>query len=210
MEKKYPICIYGKRWILWAITIIFGGFACFCCIAGPLFWTGVFVAADRRPRHEAGIPLTVAGLVLIPLFMNSLFQLYARYWPLICIYKEGLQIRTIATPLRSDLISDILGITLILIVFVAAWQLITLQMFRTQTFYLPWENLMIRSQSGTLDLIFPLHQNLSDYEEEQLFFSYNQNSFNISVEKAKKAILYYKNPASRESLQSWEKSFSPY
>ena len=81
--NELPRKFYPKTWVTWTMILIFGFLACFSCVAVPLFWLDIAKAANGRPGHEAGIPLTVIGYgFMLPVFIvlaikNDLVRLFA-------------------------------------------------------------------------------------------------------------------------------------
>jgi len=211
--EKYPIRFYGRTWIFWACTLILGHIAVFGCIMGPLFWLDIIKPANGRPGYEAGIPLTIISSLLMPFAINFAFQVYALQWPILKIYKEGLWIRTIGTPIKIDpVLIALFG--LLLHILITLWQFITLQMFQTRTVRLRWEDIDTK-QAGNWDLVIAGRLNEANKDsfdpEDWYYIAYGADSFGMSVAKVKGVVFYFQNnPDSRETLPSWQDTESPF
>lgn len=215
--NEYPTKIYGKTWILWACTLIIGQVACMGCILGPLFWLDILKRADGQPGSFGGIHMTVIGLLLMPVAILFAFQLLARQWPIIKIYKEGLEIREIGTPIQIDPILSIIGIGFIIIILVAIWQLITLQIFRTKTSRLRWDEIpYIMKDTGSFTIAVSSSSETKETFDESghsptVHYSYGPDSFSLPTEKVDEIVRHYRyTPGARESLPGWDDDFSIY
>ena len=197
--------------MLWAQVLVLVPITCLACIMGPLFLCDAIHTADGRPGHEAGIPLTITGLIFVPIAILLVFHLFARQWPIIRIFREGLEIREIGTRVQFDPSLNILGIGFILCAFIALWQLLTLRMFRVRTTRLRWEEIMsIASNRVILEIIgIPIREtsfpNSATMDSPTCIFAYDGNSLGVPPDYAG-AILYdlFHHPEKRNSLQSWE------
>ena len=205
--EKYPIRFYGRTWIFWACTLILGYIAVFGCIMGPLFWLDIIKPANGRPGYEAGIPVTIISSLLMPLAIASAFRVYALQWPILKIYKEGLWIRTIGTPVKVDpVLGALFGI--LLLIPIMLWQLVTVQMFQTRTVRLRWEDIDTK-QTGNWNLVIAGRLNEANENsfdpEDWYYIAYGADSFGMPVAQVREAVFYFQNnPDSRETLPSWQ------
>ena len=210
-KAGYPNHFYGKTWMLWAQVLVLVPITCLACIMGPLFLCDAIHTADGRPGHEAGIPLTITGLILVPITVILVFHLFARQWPIIRIFREGLEIREIGTRVQIDPILNIFGLRLFLFTFVILWQLGTLRLLRVRTTRLRWEEIMsIASDRVILEIIgIPIREtsfpNSATMDSPTCIFAYDGNSLGVPPDYAG-AILYdlFHHPEKRHLLQSWE------
>ena len=207
--KKYPIVFYGRTWMVWAGTLIFGHLVVFGCIMGPLFWLNMIKPANGHPGYEAGIPLTIISLLLLPIAIACAFQVFALQWPILKIYKEGLWIRSIGTRSQSNPALIGTGIDMILILLIILWHLITLQMFRTQIICWRWEDFDLLIKYGTFSIVGWFDQESNGGFEQQVpvphTVFYGGDSFEMSIDIVREAIQYYSgNPDLRENLPSWQ------
>jgi hypothetical protein len=146
--------------------------------------------------------------LFVLLFSACIFQVYARKRPIFKIYREGLWIRSLGTPISVNLFLNTLClfIPIILIVF---WQLITLQVFRVRTVRLHWENVDVMSGEDSLTIIDWFNkENLEDFGKhmsmEHYTVSYGAYSFRIPIDKVNEAVQFFlHNPDSRKMLPSW-------
>ena len=74
---------YGKNWVLTVQLLVFGGMAAFGLALGPLFLLGVMKDAYDEPSPDAGVALTLTGLVLAPIAAVMAYGLRARRRPII-------------------------------------------------------------------------------------------------------------------------------
>ena len=208
MQKK-PIWFYGRMWMVLAGTLIVGHLAVFGCVMGPLFWLDIIKSANGHPGYEAGIPLTIIGLLLMPIAIAFAFQVFALQRPILKICKEGLWIRSIGTRYEIDPVLTILGFDLILIIFIMLWQLMTLQMFRIKVIHWQWDHFDLLPKYGIFSVTGWLDKdNKNDFEQGTpvpYTVSYGADSFSVSIDIVRKTIQFYiHNPDSRETLPSWQ------
>jgi hypothetical protein len=128
----HPTQFYGKTWIYWAQSIIFGGLTLFGLIMGPLFLTGAMKRADGKPAEDAGIGLTAVTLgFMLPVFVVAVFNLRVRRAPLIQIWREGIETRLIGR-------TSIDGVPLVPAMVRIVWGFITMQSFRNRALRTFW------------------------------------------------------------------------
>ena len=195
--------------MVWAGTLIFGHLVVFECIMGPLFLLDIIKPANGHPGYEAGIPLTIVSLLLLPIAIACAFQVFALQWPILKIYKEGLWIRSIGTRPQSNPALIGTGIDMILIILIMLWQLMTLQMFRTQIIRWRWEDFDLLIKYGNFSVVGWLDQENNEHFERKVSVAhtvfYGGDSFGISIDIVRESVQYYfSNPDLRESLPSWQ------
>lgn len=125
------IDFYGKTWVLTVQLLVFGGFAAFGLAFGLLFLAGIMKDAYDEPRPEAGIALTLTGLVLAPIAAVAGYGLLARRLPIIRLCREGLEMRLIGRTSMD-------GVPLLGSLLKWAWAAISLQGFKTQCVRVEW------------------------------------------------------------------------
>ena len=126
---------YGKTWIYWSQSIIFGLFTIFGLIMGPLFLTGTMERADGKPCTEAGIAITAVTLVfMLPAFVLAVFNFRIRQAPLVRICREGIEARLIGR-------TSIDGIPLVPAQVRLLWGFISTQIFRARLLRVLWPDL---------------------------------------------------------------------
>jgi hypothetical protein len=123
---------YGKTWVLTVQLLLFGGMAALSLTLGPLFLLGVMKDAYDEPRPEAGVPLTLIGLVLAPIAAVMGYGLRARRRPIIRLCREGIELRLVGR-------TSVESVPLIGGLVKWAWAAVSLQGFRTQCLRVGWE-----------------------------------------------------------------------
>lgn len=103
-----------------------------CAVLGPLFLFGIMKRADGKPGTEAGIAISVIAVPMILVALLGWFNVYARFKPLLRICNEGLEINIIGA-------SSLDGVPLIPNLFRVAWLVLSLQGFKKQIGWIPWE-----------------------------------------------------------------------
>ena len=164
------------------------------------------------------------GLLSIPTLSVSIFQVYVRQSPILKIYREGIRIREVWTPiqetpfLRVSAYTGGVFLALFFIAFVMLWRFLTLQMFQTRTFYLRWENITDMwaerneryVEAETLITIVGLiEQDHNDSEQDALVehksFSFPTGFFGRPLGIVFEAVDFFGyNPDARETLPSWQ------
>ena len=174
---------------------------------GPLFWLDIIKPANGHPGYEAGIPLTIISLLMMPFAIACSFQVFARQWPILKIQKEGLWVRSIGTHYKVDPALTLTGFDMILIILIMLWQLVTLKMFRTHVIHWRWED---------LDIMLPGNGNFAivgwidsgDSAQNDLkphTVSYGADSFEMSINIVRESVkFFHSNPNLREALPSWQ------
>ena len=207
--KRYPTQFYGRTWIFWAGTLLLGPFAILLCTGMVLFWFDIEQPVDDGAVFEM-VLFGLFGLLFLIMTFISAFQVLARQTPILKIYKEGLWIRTIGTPIRTRM-DFLIALTLL-------WRLVTLQLFQIRTVRLQWENIeAIPAEKGTLTITGWLSKKHDDAfqrgsaSELEPYTSppYEPYSFGVSIDKVREVVLYFwYNPNSRETLSSWQFDFT--
>jgi hypothetical protein len=127
VQRKF----FGKTWIFLVQTVIFGGLSAFSLILGPLFYTGALKDANNKDATDAGIALTIFGILFIPIFSLALFNIISRRRPLIGIYREGIEFNIIGA-------SALNRVPFIPAIIRLAWLIVSLKGFRSQVRRTPW------------------------------------------------------------------------
>ncbi|MCH2131664.1 MAG: hypothetical protein MK179_21195 [Pirellulaceae bacterium] len=123
---------YAKSWYLYVAAVVFTMLALFCSILGPLFLFDIIKRADAKPGTDAGIAISVMAIPMVLAALLSWFHVYARFKPLLRICEEGLEINVIGA-------SSLDGVPLIPHLVRVAWLVLSLQGFRKQICWIPWE-----------------------------------------------------------------------
>ncbi|MFO1002829.1 MAG: hypothetical protein U0936_21065 [Planctomycetaceae bacterium] len=131
----------GKTWIFLVQALVFGGFALVSLTLGPLFLFEIMKDARGQPARDAGVALTVMSIPLLLVFALAVFNIVARRRPLISLYREGLAINMIGS-------SSLDGIPLIPGMLRVAWLILSLEGFRQQMLFAPWQSLKLTHVYG--------------------------------------------------------------
>ena len=190
--KEYPNQFYGRKYDVWG-SILFA----LPIVVGLLLCGEVMKDSDTRDRRDLGIVLLVIGMVVAPIPLVFTYRLYALQWPILKIYREGLEIRIIGTTLPETPAWDVIGITQFSTMLILIWQFITLQMFRTRTVRLRWENI-------TEMLVGKDFFSIAGRADKPVLVSYKKYSFGIPTDAVNEAVQFFLwNADSRETLPSW-------
>ena len=202
--------------MFWLGILCTGPFASLFCLLG---------LQEIARAHEAGIPLLVIGGIFLFVSAACAFQVLARQFSLLRVYREGIEIRTIGTPIQVDPILHILGFGSLVMLLIAFWHFVTLQMFRIRTVRLPWETVVVIPTKRTLaiagwfdkenDNSFEdnpfrgntLEDNSFEQETSSEYYavSYDAHSFGTPIGKAIKTVQFFLFSAdSRVVLPSWQ------
>jgi len=127
---------YAKSWYFYAAAIGCTLLGLFCAILGPLFLFDIVKRADGKPGTEAGVAMSIMAVAMCLFALLGWFNVYARKKPLLRICEEGLEINVIGA-------SSLDGVLLIPNLIRIAWLIVSLQGFREQIGWIPWE--MFRS-----------------------------------------------------------------
>ncbi len=127
---------YAKSWYLYVGAIVFTLFALFCAILGPLFLFEIIQRADGKPGTDGGVALSIMAVPMFLIALLSWFNVVARRKPLLRICEEGVEINVIGA-------SSLDGTPLIPNLVRVAWLILSLQGFKKQIGWIPWE--MFRS-----------------------------------------------------------------
>lgn len=134
---------YGKTWIQWVRVLVFGFFAVFCGVFGPLYLTGVMKDANDEPRPQAGIPLTLMAVAFVPVTALGAYGVWARRRPVIRLCREGLELCLVGRTTLDDL-PAVPGILRLV------WAALSLEGFRTRHVRVPWESLVYVAVEGVV------------------------------------------------------------
>ena len=200
--QKYPIQFYGRTWIYWMGIVFLGLPAIFICALVLLSLLGIIESVQAEPNRGAEIQLIVAGLFWLLFFVACAFQLYALQTPCLAISKEGIIIRTIGTPIRFNLILNILFGYLPLLIGVL-WQ------FRVRLVRLQWEDIDVVVNTRTLEINGMIDNDVDDFgretTREQHTSIFGTDSFGVAFDKVIESVQFFlHNPDAREMLPSWQ------
>lgn len=123
---------YAKAWYLYVTAVVLTMLALFCTILGPLFLFDILKRADGKPGTEAGVAMSIMAIPMVLLALLGWFNVYARFKPLLRICSEGLEINVIGA-------SSLDGVPLIPNLVRVAWLIFSLQGFKKQIGWIPWE-----------------------------------------------------------------------
>lgn len=125
---------YAKSWYLYVGAIVFTMLALFCAIFGPLFLFDIMKRADGKSGTEAGVAMSIMAVPMFLIALLGWFHVYARHKPLLRICEEGIEINVIGA-------SSLDGTPLIPNLVRVAWLVLSLQGFKKQIGWIPWEML---------------------------------------------------------------------
>ena len=125
---------YAKSWYLYVGAIVFTMLALFCAIFGPLFLFDIMKRADGKPGTDAGGAMSIMAVPMFLIALLGWFNVYARRKPLLRICEEGMEINVIGA-------SSLDGTPLIPNLVRVAWLILSLQGFKKQIGWIPWETL---------------------------------------------------------------------
>ena len=123
---------YAKSWYLYVAAIVFTMLALFCAVLGPLFLFDIMKRADGKPGTEAGVAMSIMAVPMFLIALLGWFNVYSRLKPLLRICEEGLEINVIGA-------SSLDGVPLIPNLVRVAWLIVSLQGFKKQIGWIPWE-----------------------------------------------------------------------
>ena len=125
---------YAKSWYLYVWAIVFTMLALFCAIFAPLFLFDIMKRADGKPGTDAGVAMSIMAVPMFLIALLGWFNVYARRKPLLRICEEGMEINVIGA-------SSLDGTPLIPNLVCVAWLILSLQGFKKQIGWIPWETL---------------------------------------------------------------------
>ncbi len=189
-KHSIPKNFYGKTRNLWMLTLFFGYLDLVWCIMGVSILCGFMKPLNTYEGNPiyAGAFLTVFGLLFLPLIIHTIYHLFMRQWPIIRLYKEGIQILDLAPAAGND------------------WsQIFTLKTFHRRTERLRWDEIdSILCGEGSLGIIAIPSAPEAGGDTPMQVFSYDSNSFAIPVGKVGDTIQYFRYHAeARQTLPSW-------
>lgn len=206
-----PFQFRGKSWISVAMAIMFGLLAVFCLVMGPLFLTGALKSANGRRGTDAGIALSIFGVVFSLVAALALYRLMALRRPLVHLCREGIVIRLIGASSLDGLPElPVFGEGLVWLQL--AWAIVSLQGFKQQIVYASWETFRDAQVWGLAMqrklTVFALFFRPSNTERrpgvvfDQIEFQ--EVAFAGSLDEVARAITIYSADASaRQLLSSW-------
>jgi hypothetical protein len=124
---------YAKSWHLYVAALAVTMIAIFCAILGPLFLFEVFKKADGKPAPEAGIAMSIIAIPMSLIALLGWFNVIARFKPLLRLCQEGIELNVVGAT-KLD------GIPLIPGLVRVAWAVLSLQGFKSQLGWIPWED----------------------------------------------------------------------
>jgi hypothetical protein len=207
-----PTRFSGKVWILAAQFAIFGSLSAQALIAGPLFLTGIMKTADRRPGTDAGIALTLIGVLLAPVAALFLFNILARRRPLLYLCQEGIVVNLIGVS-SLDGLPVVPGFSRAIALLRVAWLIVSLQGFKQQLVYAPWHGFQAAQVSGLrMQRKLAVFANFfrpapigvqPEFISDQLWFA--EVEFTSSLEQIARSITIYSTDVrARQQLPSWQ------
>ena len=131
-EATNKAVFYAISWHLYVAAIVFTILAMFCATLGPLFLFDVMKTADGKPGTEAGVAMSIITIPMALVALLGWFSVYVRLKPLLRICEEELEINVIGA-------SNLDGVPLIPNLVRIAWLILSLQGFKTQIGWIPWE-----------------------------------------------------------------------
>jgi len=132
---------YAKTWYFYVGATVITLLALFSSIMGPLFLFEIMKRADGQPGTDAGVALSIMALPLWLVALLGWFNVSARQGPLLRLCREGLEVNVIGA-------SSLDGVPLVPAVMRVAWLILTLQGFKKQIGWIPWELLRRVSVAG--------------------------------------------------------------
>ena len=207
MQENFANTLAAKKWIFVVQAVVFSAFGLFGVIMGPLFYYGTLRDANGRPATDAGIPLTVIGMVLLLVFFKALFDLAARRGPILRICREGIELKLIG---RSylDKVPLVPGMIRV------AWSIISLQGFASKMLRVQWDCIQRVHVSGlpmskTLTIAGTMFSaRASDFTASPPIarsIGFPEVSFVVPVDNVASAVRYFAADSTRRcDLESWE------
>lgn len=131
-KSSYKSVFYAKSWYHYVAAIVFTMLALFAAVLGPLFLFDIVKRADGKPGTEAGIALSIMAVPMCLIALLGWFNVYARRKPLLRICEEGLEVNVIGASSLDD-VPLIPGLVRVV------WLILSLQGFKKQIGWIPWE-----------------------------------------------------------------------
>jgi hypothetical protein len=97
MTHRVPCEFRGRRWIFFAVAIVFGALALFCLTAGPLYLTGMLKDVRNRPRPDAGLGILLTGIPTAAICAAAVLNILVRREPLLRLFREGIELRRLGS-----------------------------------------------------------------------------------------------------------------
>jgi hypothetical protein len=179
--------------------------ALFCAILGPLFLFDIMKRADGKPGTEAGVAMSIMAVPMFLVALPGWFNVYARRKPLLRVCTEGMQINVIGA-------SSLDGTPLIPNLVRVAWLILSLQEFKKQIGWIPWEMLrnievvglpMMRSLVIDATIAYPTFRGDAMTARIGDSIAFRDAEFQDSLEVIASAIQqFYNDPDARIALPS--------
>ena len=132
MAPNSQTLFHAKTWYHIVIAAVFSHLAVLSTIMGPLFLFGVMKKVDGTSAFDAGIALSIMALPMILLALFGWFNVLARQKPLLRLGEEGMHVNVIGA-------SSLDGVPLIPPMIRIMWLVISMQGFKQQFGFIPWE-----------------------------------------------------------------------
>jgi hypothetical protein len=196
---------YPKRWYIFLFAMFFTMMAIFCAILGPMSLLDLIKRADGKSGREAGIALSIFALPFSLLALLGWFRVYASFHPLLRICNDGLEINVIGA-------SSLDGVPFIPSWIRVALLVVSLQGFKKQIGWIPWDSLrnveltglpMLRALTIEAAILYPSIKGdtVSASLGDKIVFC--DAEFKDPLESVYKTILmYHQNPEARTVLPS--------
>ncbi len=195
MRRAFPTEFRGKTWIFVVQALVFGGFAVFGLVFGPLFWLGIRERADGRPATDAGIFLTSWGVLCFPIFALAVFNIVARWKPILRICREGVEMTIIGS-------TSLDGVPFVPGPIRVAWAILTTQGFRKRIVRVAWGELRQVEVSG-LPMARKLTVITSSSHSETVMF--REHVFESPLNAIALAVSSFaEDDEARDGLTSWD------
>ena len=196
---------YAKSWYLYVGAIVFTVLGLFCAILGPLFLFDIMKRADGKPGTEAGVAMSIMAVPMLLVALLGWFNVYARRKPLVRLCAEGMEINVIGA-------SSLDGTPLIPNLVRVAWLILSLQGFKKQIGWIPWEMLrnievvglpMMRSLVIDATIAYPTFRGDAMTARIGDSISFRDSEFQDSLEVIVSTIQeFYRDPDARAALPS--------
>lgn len=196
---------YSKRWYIFVLAMVSTFFAIMGAIFGPVFLFDMIKRADGKSGREAGISLSIFAVLFSLFALVGWFRVYASSKPLLRIFKDGLEINVIGA-------SSLDGV-----MFIPGWirialLIVSLQGFKKQIGWIPWESLrnvqleglpMLRSLVIDATIVYPSFKGDTQSATVGEKIVYCDAEFKDPLESVFRTIqMYHQNPDARTVLPS--------
>lgn len=196
---------YAKTWYIHVVAIVFTMLTLFCATFGPLFLFDIMKRADGKPGMEAGVAMSIMAVPMCLIALLGWFNVYARRKPLLRICEEGIEINIIGA-------SSLDGVPLIPTLIRVAWLILSLQGFKKQIGWIPWDLFRAVSIGGlpmARTLVIDATIAYPTFRGNELTAKVGENvafrdvDFRVQLDTVASSILaFYDNPNARAGLPS--------